>query len=66
HESMQPFSIRHSFEHFWEVHTRAWHHHLEARGITPRAATQGVEASLAAAAPKPRQPAADDVGVRTG
>lgn len=68
HESMQPFSIRHSFEHFWEVHTRAWHQHLAARGITPRATTQGVEASLAAAAPKPRQPAADDgrIGVGAG
>ncbi|MEM7755298.1 MAG: glycosyltransferase, partial [Planctomycetota bacterium] len=28
HESMQKYSLVHSFEHFWEVHTDAWHDHL--------------------------------------
>lgn len=33
-ESMQQFSLLNSFEHFWEVHTRAWHDHLKGMGIT--------------------------------
>jgi len=40
-DSMQPFDIRHSFEHFWEVHTEAWHEHLVSIGITPKAPGQG-------------------------
>lgn len=34
--SMQGFDIRHSFEHFWTVHTEAWHEHLRTLGIQPR------------------------------
>ncbi len=34
-ESMQPFDIRHSFEHFWQVHQEAWHEHLATLGIRP-------------------------------
>lgn len=33
HAAMQPFSIRNSFEHFWEAHERAWRDHLAAIGI---------------------------------
>lgn len=33
-ESMQQYSLLNSFEHFWEVHTRAWHEHLEGLGVT--------------------------------
>jgi glycosyltransferase involved in cell wall biosynthesis len=34
YERMQRFSLVHSFEHFWEVHTKAWHDHLGRLGIT--------------------------------
>lgn len=34
HESMQRYSLANSFEHFWSVHTRAWHEHLASRGVT--------------------------------
>lgn len=40
HESMQGMSLTHSFEHFWEVHTRAWHDHLADLGITPKSEAQ--------------------------
>lgn len=33
-ESMQQYSLLNSFEHFWEVHTRAWHEHLQRLGVT--------------------------------
>lgn len=33
HEAMRPYSLEHSFEHFWQVHTEAWHDHLAATGI---------------------------------
>ncbi len=33
HESVQKYSLANSFEHFWEVHTRAWHEHLASRGL---------------------------------
>ncbi|GJM18128.1 MAG: glycosyl transferase [Phycisphaeraceae bacterium] len=33
HEYMQGFSLVHSFEHFWQVHTEAWHEHLRRQGI---------------------------------
>jgi hypothetical protein len=43
---MQKFDIRHSFEHFWEVHVEAWHAHLKTLGIEkrqgPSAAVEGV------------------------
>ncbi len=38
HESMQRYSLEHSFEHFWDVHVRAWHDHLNRLGITPETA----------------------------
>ncbi|MAY75669.1 MAG: hypothetical protein CMJ31_13320 [Phycisphaerae bacterium] len=34
HASMQPYSLEHSFEHFWEVHVEAWHEHLSQLGVT--------------------------------
>ncbi len=40
HESMQTYSIRHSFEHFWDVHVQAWHEHLARRGVTPNGPEQ--------------------------
>jgi glycosyltransferase involved in cell wall biosynthesis len=44
--AMQKFDIRHSFEHFWEVHVEAWHAHLKTLGIEkrqgPSAAVEGV------------------------
>ncbi len=40
HELMQTYSIRHSFEHFWDVHVAAWHEHLARRGIKPNSAEQ--------------------------
>jgi glycosyltransferase involved in cell wall biosynthesis/predicted metal-dependent phosphoesterase TrpH len=36
--AMEPFDIAHSFEHFWQVHTEAWHEHLATLGITPKGA----------------------------
>ena len=38
HQSMQKYSLDHSFEHFWDVHTQAWHDHLGRLGITPETA----------------------------
>ena len=38
HEYMQGFDLRHSFKHFWEVHTEAWHEHLRSQGITEETA----------------------------
>lgn len=35
-ESMRPFDIKGSFEHFWSVHTEAWHGHLASVGIRPK------------------------------
>ncbi len=40
HELMQTYSIRHSFEHFWDVHIEAWHEHLARRGVTPNSPEQ--------------------------
>lgn len=37
-ESMRGFDISRSFEHFWDVHTEAWHEALAERGITRRSA----------------------------
>lgn len=42
-QAMRPYDILHSFEHFWEVHTAAWHEHLATLGITPKAPVQTVE-----------------------
>jgi glycosyltransferase involved in cell wall biosynthesis len=36
HMSMQKYSLANSFEHFWEVHTRAWREHSMSRGLEPR------------------------------
>jgi glycosyltransferase involved in cell wall biosynthesis len=33
HDSMQGFSLEHSFDHFWEVHRQAWHATLAEHGI---------------------------------
>jgi glycosyltransferase involved in cell wall biosynthesis len=38
HEHMQQFSLVNSFEHFWEVHTKAWHDHLRRLGVTEESA----------------------------
>ncbi|MBL0928353.1 MAG: glycosyltransferase [Phycisphaerales bacterium] len=35
-KSMEKYDLRHSFEHFWEVHTQAWHRHLATLGIRPK------------------------------
>jgi glycosyltransferase involved in cell wall biosynthesis len=40
HELMQTYSIRHSFEHFWDVHVHAWHEHLAKQGISPKGPEQ--------------------------
>ncbi|MEN0021062.1 MAG: glycosyltransferase, partial [Planctomycetota bacterium] len=40
HAFMQTYSIRNSFEHFWDVHVQAWHEHLVARGIEPKGPEQ--------------------------
>lgn len=40
HRFMQTYSIRNSFEHFWDVHVQAWHEHLAARGIEPKGPQQ--------------------------
>ncbi|MEM0983132.1 MAG: glycosyltransferase [Planctomycetota bacterium] len=42
HESMQPYSLEHSFEHFWEVHTDAWHDHLGEMGVTSKTRANAV------------------------
>ena len=31
--AMEKYDIRHSFEHFWQVHVEAWHEHLERIGF---------------------------------
>lgn len=36
HMSMQKYTLTNSFEHFWEVHERAWREHLISQGLTPR------------------------------
>lgn len=55
--AMQPFDIRNSFEHFWEVHTQAWHEHLATLGITPKNAAQHAAANPAAPAATSRDAA---------
>ena len=40
HTLMQTYSIRHSFEHFWDVHIEAWHEHLARRGVQPNSPEQ--------------------------
>ena len=47
HESMRQYGLEHSFEHFWQVHTDAWHTFLAGMGITRQ--TQGITAPEAAA-----------------
>ncbi len=37
-EHMQQFSLVNSFEHFWQVHTQAWHDHLRELGVTDESA----------------------------
>jgi glycosyltransferase involved in cell wall biosynthesis/predicted metal-dependent phosphoesterase TrpH len=37
-EAMQQYSLVNSFEHFWEVHTRAWQDHLKSLGVCPETA----------------------------
>ena len=49
HESMQQYGLEHSFEHFWQVHTDAWHTFLAEMGITRE--THGVVAPGAPVAP---------------
>jgi len=55
HASMQKFGLTHSFEHFWQVHTDAWHDHLRKLSIVPRPRTAREQ-------PAP-QPAAGSPGV---
>ena len=50
--AMQPFDIRHSFEHFWKVHTEAWHEHLATLGIKPHEGN-GRAPALLSPAPEP-------------
>ena len=38
HRAMQPYALSNSFDHFWSVHTDAWHAHLARLGIRPHAA----------------------------
>lgn len=35
HEAMQPYSMEHSFEHYWRVHEAVRHDHLWRRGAKP-------------------------------
>lgn len=35
HASMQTMTLGDSFDHFWEVHKRAWHKHLAGIGVKP-------------------------------
>ncbi len=57
-ESMKPYDIRHSFEHFWDVHAEAWHEHLRQRGITPHADARAEPASASRAPDGARSDAA--------
>jgi glycosyltransferase involved in cell wall biosynthesis len=41
HRYAQNYSIRGSFDHFWKVHTEAWHDHLATIGISPETAGRG-------------------------
>ncbi|MEM9066410.1 MAG: glycosyltransferase [Planctomycetota bacterium] len=50
YESMKPYSLSHSFEHFWQVHTEAWHDHLAATGIRKHASAHTPEKPGAAPA----------------
>ena len=49
HESMQKYSLDHSFEHFWDVHTQAWHDHLGQLGVAPETAGIAVTGERGAA-----------------
>lgn len=48
-ESMQPYDIKHSFEHFWQVHEEAWHEHLATLGIRRKAGGSEINAAEPAA-----------------
>jgi hypothetical protein len=52
HHHMEQFSLKHSFEHFYKVHTEAWHEHLGRKGITPETAG-AVDRSVDAGAEDP-------------
>lgn len=59
HESMQRYSLDHSFEHFWDVHTEAWHEHLGRSGITPQSAGAAQSVSAEARASPVDPPASE-------
>jgi glycosyltransferase involved in cell wall biosynthesis len=52
--SMLPYDIKHSFEHFWQVHEEAWHEHLATLGIRRKPAGE----SAPSAPPVPTTPVA--------
>jgi len=52
HESMQAYSLTHSFEHFWQVHVEAWHRHLALRGIRPKGEGAPIGATSVGGAPQ--------------
>lgn len=56
HEAMQRYTLENSFEHFWEVHERAWREHLHARGVRPR----DPDGNDRPAGPRPPEPDAMD------
>ncbi|MFT5422836.1 MAG: glycosyltransferase involved in cell wall biosynthesis [Phycisphaerales bacterium] len=58
HHYIQQFSLDNSFEHFWEVHTQAWHEHLSRLGISPDTQGQAAPPSPPPTAPHTTQPTA--------
>ena len=58
---MDQFSLANSFDHFWRVHTEAWHDHLKSLGIDPSTAgsIDGAPASESASRADARALAAD-------
>lgn len=60
HESMQRYSLAHSFEHFWDVHLDAWHDHLHRIGVTPETAGKaGPAENHPGPAGRPEEPASE-------
>jgi glycosyltransferase involved in cell wall biosynthesis len=48
HESMQPYSMRHSFEHYWQVHEQVRRNWLERKAQPNRAAHTAIHAGAQA------------------
>lgn len=57
HQSMQPYSMGRSFDHYWRVHERVWLEDLARKGITPRSPGQAARIAETFAPDDPHHPA---------